>query len=269
MRTENIEELIGDIIELVDRAGDAIMEVYRGVDFGTERKDDNSPLTEADLASHGILVNGLEELTPDIPVLSEESQGIEYAERKQWERFWLVDPLDGTKEFIKQNGEFTVNVALIENGTPVAGVVGVPALENLYWAAEGEGAFKRLTTGEMAPVEVADAPSADTEVVVVVSRSHVNDETRAFADAVADRYDDVDLMPVGSALKLCMVAEGNAQVYPRLGPTMEWDIAAAHCVVEQAGGVIRTDGGERLLYNKENLRNPFFVAACCEELLEA
>jgi 3'(2'), 5'-bisphosphate nucleotidase len=258
---------VEDVIALVDEAGAAILSIYESDDFGTRIKEDKSPLTEADMDSHEVLVEGLRQLTPDIPILSEESEDLAFEDRRTWNRFWLVDPLDGTKEFIKQNGEFTVNVALIEDGKPVVGIVGVPASDTMYWGIEGVGAFKRLSSGETVKLHVTEPSEARTKTKVVVSRSHVNDATEEYASRVHDRVGDVELMPVGSALKLCMVAEGQAQVYPRLGPTMEWDIAAADCVVRQAGGVVRTMSKDKLRYNKKDLLNPFFVASCCEALM--
>jgi 3'(2'), 5'-bisphosphate nucleotidase len=251
------DERAEQIAELAETAGAAIMEIYEGADFDTRYKEDESPLTAADLAAHRILVDGLERLTPQIPVLSEESSAAAGAERRSWETFWLVDPLDGTKEFIKRNGEFTVNVALIHNQRPVLGVVHAPALEATYWAVEGLGAFKRTSAGT-GPIAVRGELSEP--ITVVVSRSHLRDRDEAFIAALRERFDEVELSPTGSALKLCLVAEGRADVYPRFGPTMEWDIAAAHCVVDQAGGVLQTEAGGPLVYNKEELVNPFFVA---------
>jgi 3'(2'), 5'-bisphosphate nucleotidase len=256
------------VADLAERAGEAIMEIYQQADFETRLKEDESPLTAADLAAHNVLVDGLAELTPDIPVLSEESSAITYEERRQWQTFWLVDPLDGTKEFIKRNGEFTVNVALISGDQisgdqtggyrAVMGVVHAPALETTYWAVDGQGAFKRSPQGE-APIRVAQDDSLP--ITVVVSRSHLRERDEQFIAELRERYEDVHLQPTGSALKLCLVAEGSADVYPRFGPTMEWDIAAAQCVVEQAGGVVEVVGdGGSLRFNKESLVNPLFIA---------
>lgn len=258
---ESIELLNADtarrVAELAERAGEAIMDIYSTADFETRYKEDASPLTAADLAAHQVLVDGLAELTPDIPVLSEESSDISYDQRRQWETFWLVDPLDGTKEFIKRNGEFTVNVALIRGGQAVMGVVHAPALETTYWAVEGLGAFKRTSQGQ-APIRVAKDDSPP--ITVVVSRSHLRERDEQFIAELRERYDSVHLQPTGSALKLCLVAEGSADVYPRFGPTMEWDIAAAQCVVEQAGGVVESEEGGALRFNKESLVNPLFIA---------
>lgn len=245
------------VAELAELAGEAIMQIYGRDDFETEYKEDESPLTAADKAAHRILVEGLEQLTPDVPVLSEESKDISYDDRRDWNNFWLVDPLDGTKEFIKRNDEFTVNVALIRRDEPVMGVVHAPALGTTYYAVEKLGAFKRSGEG-FEPIEVAQ--QAHQPITVVVSRSHLRERDELFIDSLRGRYGEVELSPTGSALKLCLVAEGVADVYPRFGPTMEWDIGAAQCVVEQAGGIVRTEDGEPLRYNKKSLVNPFFIA---------
>lgn len=245
------------IVAIAERAGEAILEVYRRADFGTRYKEDESPLTEADLAAHRVIIEGLAEVTPELPVLSEESSDISQARRANWEAFWMVDPLDGTKEFIKRNGEFTVNIALIQDGRPTLGVVHAPDLASTYWAVEGQGAFKKSQQG-VEPISIGG--ELHMPVTVVVSRSHLRERDEAFIEALRERYDEVTLSPTGSALKLCLVAEGVADVYPRFGPTMEWDIAAAHCVVEQAGAIIETVDGEPLRYNKEELVNPLFIA---------
>jgi 3'(2'), 5'-bisphosphate nucleotidase len=246
---------IKEIVRIATEAGGKILDVYESDNFDIEAKADDSPLTKADLASHEHIVTSLEALTPDIPVLSEESQNIAYQERLAWSRFWLVDPLDGTKEFIKRNGEFTVNIALVENGEAVLGVVHTPALGVTYYAARGEGAFKQ----ENGSVQVITAckDTGDT-LNVVASRSHAGPETQDLLAKLGKDY-AVNLVSKGSALKLCLVAEGAAHFYPRLGPTMEWDTAAAQCVAEEAGAVVTDLQGQKLSYNKENLLNPFFV----------
>jgi 3'(2'), 5'-bisphosphate nucleotidase len=251
------ETTASKLCALARRAGDAILEVYDRDDFGVRVKDDDSPLTEADLASNELIVAGLEKLEPQLPVLSEESREIPYEERKNWNAFWMVDPLDGTKEFIKRNGEFTVNIALIVDGEPVLGVVHAPVLDRTYWAAEGLGAFRR-EDGDDVLIHVADEVSEP--LTVVVSRSHLRDADREFIGSMEARYGAVETAPKGSSLKLVMVAEGRADIYPRFGPTMEWDIAAAQAVLTRAGGVIETDDGTPLEYNKEDLVNPFFIA---------
>ncbi len=216
-------------------------------------KADNSPLTAADLASHEIIVAGLAALAPDIPLLSEEGAERPYSTRRDWDLFWLVDPLDGTKEFIKRNGEFTVNIALVESGVPVLGVVYAPDLERIYLGTVGDGAWRQDGSGERRPI---GATGTDSETLAVVaSRSHAGEELKAFLAQLEDHR----LVSMGSSLKICLVAEGAADVYPRLGPTMEWDTAAAHAVVLAAGGEVLDYSGVTLRYNKENLLNPYFI----------
>jgi 3'(2'), 5'-bisphosphate nucleotidase len=251
-----------DIVRLATEAGEKILEIYHTGDFSMEAKADDSPLTKADLASHEHIVQQLQQLTPDIPVLSEESRETPYQERVKWTRFWLVDPLDGTKEFIKRNGEFTVNIALIEGGNAVLGVVHTPALGVTYSAAQGEGAFKH-EGGKTQALRVKSEAGETLEVVA--SRSHAGPETEALLAKLGQDY-KVNLVSKGSALKLCLVAEGAAHLYPRLGPTMEWDTAAAQCVAEQAGAQVTDLKGQRLQYNKENLLNPFFIVNALQGL---
>jgi 3'(2'), 5'-bisphosphate nucleotidase len=242
-------------IQIAQEAGQKILEIYQTADFSVDMKADNSPLTQADIASHEYIVEHLAALTPEIPILSEESKGISYAERKTWGQFWLVDPLDGTKEFIKRNGEFTVNIALVEDGKAILGVVHVPAQNLTYYAAKGIGAFK-VAQGQKQAIQARGVSTK--QVSVVASRSHAGPETEAFLAQLGKDY-EVNLASKGSALKICMVAEGEAHLYPRLGPTMEWDTAAAQCVAEQAGAVVTDTQNQALRYNKENLLNPFFI----------
>jgi 3'(2'), 5'-bisphosphate nucleotidase len=249
--------LLPDVKRIAAEAAEAILKIYEQADFQVDLKADTSPLTQADLASHQCIVSCLQALTPDLPVLSEESGNITYQERQHWSTFWLVDPLDGTREFIKRNGEFTVNIALIHNHRPVLGVVHVPVLHLTYWAAAGQGAFK--TEGDVTARLHASAALGQA-MKVVASRSHAGPETQAFLDNLRQDY-DLDVVSKGSALKLCLVAEGAADLYPRLGPTMEWDTAAAQCVVEQAGGRVTTFQNKSLAYNKANLLNPFFIVS--------
>ena len=245
---------VQDIVTIAKEAGDAIMQVYTQ-DFEVEYKQDNSPLTLADKKANDIIETGLNQLTVNFPILSEEGRDIPYEDRKHWEYFWLVDPLDGTKEFVKKNGEFTVNIALIYKDTPVLGVVYAPALDVCYWAKQGEGAFK---DGKKLPLK--------TEVQrntykIVASRSHISDETQAFIDTI-DTSKEKELIPIGSSLKICLVAEGEADIYPRLGPTMEWDTGAAHAIVNETGKSLEKYKEGRLMghkYNKENLLNQWFV----------
>lgn len=246
-----------EVRRIAEEAAEAILEVYQSAELRVDLKEDFSPLTQADLASHQHILTGLERLSPKFPVLSEESQGITYHERRHWDTFWLVDPLDGTKEFLRRNGEFTINIALIHGHRAVLGVVHLPVSGQTYWAAEGEGAF-RSANGET--VRLQAAQTIGQPVKVVASRSHAATPTVQFLDRLAQGR-DVAVVSKGSALKLCMVAEGEADLYPRLAPTMEWDTAAAQCVVEQAGGRVTTLGNEPLRYNKEDLLNPFFMVA--------
>ena len=245
--------LTTSIIELVREAGRAIM-LHYGTPAGAEEKADRSPITLADRAAHEILVDGLHRLDPSTPVISEEGTLAPMEERRTWRRFWLVDPLDGTKEFIKRRDEFTVNVALIEDGEPVLGVVLAPALDLLYWAVKGEGAW-RQQGGAGVPAEriVSRTPPPGTPLVVVESLSHPSPELEEYLATipVASR------VKAGSSLKFCWVADGRADLYPRLGPTMEWDVAAGDCIYRQSG-----EAGERsspLTYNKPDLRNASFV----------
>lgn len=246
--------LLEAVIRLAIDAGAAILKVYNSSDFSVQEKADRSPLTAADLAAHHIILAGLEALTPDIPVLSEESASLPFAERRRWNRYWLVDPLDGTREFIKRNGEFTVNIALIEEGIPALGVVHVPVTHTTYSAARGLGAFKQVAAAASRPLHVRSLDGGP--VMVVGSRSHRGSSL----DSFLERLGEHEMVGMGSSLKLCLVAEGIADIYPRLGPTSEWDTAAAQCVVEQAGGFVTTTGMQPLRYNtKDSLLNPFFL----------
>jgi 3'(2'), 5'-bisphosphate nucleotidase len=245
---------LDDAITIAVDAGHRILEIYRR-DFGVVEKGDGSPLTEADRAAHEAIVARLAKLTPGIPVLSEESSKLDYAERAKWPRFWLVDPLDGTKEFIKRNGEFTVNIALVENGRAVLGVVHVPVTAVSYSACAGLGAFKQQ--GAVAPQPIRARAFRGGKAVVVASRSHAGKHIEGFLKNIGDH----DVVSMGSALKLCLVADGTADVYPRLGPTMEWDTAAAQCVVEAAGGSVTDMHAKPLRYNKPSLLNPWFMVS--------
>ncbi len=253
MADVNPRSLIEPVVALACEAGRAILEVYER-NFAVTEKEDRSPLTEADLAAHRTIARGLATLTPDLPLLSEESRAIPVAERHAWECFWLVDPLDGTREFIKRNGEFTVNIALIDKGEVVLGVVHVPVTGVTYSACRGGGAWRR--SGTDAPQRlVATVPAADP-VRVVGSRSHRGDSL----DAFLARLGAHEMVGMGSSLKFCLVAEGRADVYPRLGPTSEWDTAAAQCVVEEAGGRVADLSGVPLRYNaRDTLLNPHFL----------
>lgn len=247
------QEFLKPLVEIALGAGRQILAIY-DTDFDVTEKGDSSPLTQADLASHRVIVEGLQALTPDLPILSEESAEIPWGERRHWERYWLVDPLDGTKEFIKKNGEFTVNIALIEHGRPIVGVVHVPVTGVTYVGAEGAGAQK-IEDSSARAINVQVPAAAPPRVVA--SRSHRG----ADVDAYLERLGAHEIVSMGSSLKLCLVAEGAADVYPRLGPTSEWDTAAAHAVVNAAGGkVVEAATGELLRYNaKETLLNPYFI----------
>lgn len=242
---------IDKVIDIAKKAGKATLDVYEK-DFSVDYKEDESPLTEADKASDSLIREGLSSLYPSIPLLSEEGKEMPYFERKEWKRFWLIDPLDGTKEFIKKNGEFTVNIALICEGKPVLGVVYAPVDDVLYYGYE-EGSFRRKKGKD----EKLPMSFDKDKMIVVASRSHFNDETKKFIESMGKDY---ELVSRGSSLKLCAVAEGSADIYPRLGPTMEWDTGAAHAVCRFAGkNVVRFEDGGELEYNKENLLNPWFV----------
>ncbi|RHJ87743.1 3'(2'),5'-bisphosphate nucleotidase CysQ [Parabacteroides sp. AM08-6] len=250
-------------------AGNAIMDIYTDpeADFGVERKADNSPLTRADKKAHEI-ISGALSVTP-FPLLSEEGKEIPFAERSTWDTLWIVDPLDGTKEFIKKNGEFTVNIALVKGGTPLLGVIYVPVRKELYFAADSIGAYK--LTG----IDSANQPSMDEirakavrlplamghqGVVVVASRSHQTEETTAFIENLRRQGQPVTLISSGSSLKICLVADGSADIYPRFAPTMEWDTAAGHAIAKAAGcEVYHIDEKTPLKYNKEDLHNPWFI----------
>lgn len=258
-----MNELYLKVAQLAEEAGQKIMDIYAR-DFAVYDKADESPLTEADLAAHKHIVAGLERLS-DLPILSEESADqVSWQERKNWQRFWLVDPLDGTKEFIKKNGEFTVNIALIDSGKPVFGVVYAPALNVTYIGSIEDGAIKKTAEGES---KISPSPLKEGQTWIVVgSRSHPSEETQTLLDSLDG---DVEMIPMGSSLKLCLVAEGKAHLYPRLGPTSEWDTAAAQAVVESAGGnVFEYHNGDLesltqpLRYNqKESVLNPYFVVS--------
>ncbi len=248
----HLKEFIEPVVALATEAGQAILEVY-ATDFDVQSKGDESPLTQADLASHRCITAGLRQLTPDMPIISEEEGLPAFEVRGQWQRYWLIDPLDGTKEFVNRNGEFTVNIALIDANRPVFGVVHVPVQNRTYLGCEGHGA--ELRDGEtITPIRVA--AGSGEPLRVVGSRSHRGSSLDRFLENVGE----ADTLPMGSSLKFCVVAEGRADVYPRLGPTSEWDTAAAQAVVEQAGGQVLELDGKPLSYNKkEDILNPWFV----------
>jgi 3'(2'), 5'-bisphosphate nucleotidase len=244
------------------KAGEAIMEIYNGEDFEVEFKEDDSPLTRADKVAHEIIVSYL--ATHSLPILSEEGANIPYTERKNWNRFWIVDPIDGTKEFIKRNGEFTVNIALIENQKPILGVVYAPALKDLYFAEAGVGSYKKENiksiedTNESKHFDLSKSTYPEI-FTLVVSKSHMNEQTQQFVEKKEQEFGKVETASFGSSLKICKVADGSAHCYPRFGPTMEWDTAAAHAIAYYAGcKVFENETNKNLLYNKKNLLNPYF-----------
>ncbi|WP_350286168.1 3'(2'),5'-bisphosphate nucleotidase CysQ [uncultured Croceitalea sp.] len=250
-------------------AGKEILKIYNREGLHTELKDDKSPLTEADIASNRVILNGLQ--SSPFPIINEEIKNEDYTSRKKWDLCWVVDPLDGTKEFIKRNGEFTVNIALCKNGNPIFGVIYVPVTRELYYGIVSDNkSFKtKLNTDHTAKkgfFEVNDEiePSSDNsdKIRVVGSRSHMNEDTQAFIDNLEKSYKEVEIVSKGSSLKFCMVAEGIADVYPRYAPTMEWDTAAGHAICSAVGlKVTSNETDEELKYNKENLLNPYFLVA--------
>lgn len=246
------------ILAIARKAGEEIFKVYQQ-EFHVEYKQDNSPLTLADSLAHQVIVSGLEKLFPETPILSEESSQIPYDIRKNWDCFWLVDPLDGTKEFIKRNGEFTVNIALIAQGRSVAGIVYVPVTDTMYYAVEGTGSYKTETGQYPQKIRARTLPDSGA-ITIVGSRSHSSEAVEAFVNKQKAHYEEVHFLSAGSSLKFCLVAEGRADIYPRLAPTMEWDTAAAHVIARESGkSVLSFENGQELTYNKENLLNPWFI----------
>ena len=276
MDTIQYDKLILTTILAAKRAGEAILDVYDS-DFAVEQKGDKSPLTLADKKSNEIIENVLEQTVTvnnsTVPILSEEGKEISYEDRKKWEYFWLVDPLDGTKEFVKKNGEFTVNIALIHKHKPVLGIIYIPVKDVFYFAAINFGTYKlensEILTDDLSIEQLIDKSQKlpldnnnKTSLTVVGSRSHTSEEFSEFVERLNEKYENIEFISSGSSLKLCLVAEGKADVYPRFGPTMEWDTAAGQAIVEQAEGtVMDTQTNEPLSYNKSNLLNPFFIVS--------
>lgn len=251
----DLEELSLAVVDIAQAAGLAIMQIYESADFEVEHKEDHSPLTAADLASHHTIVEALQILTPQYPILSEESAALPFAERSQWQTYWLVDPLDGTREFIKRNGEFSVLIALIHNHEPVLGVVHAPVLHKTWYASLGNGAYLCFKQNEPEPLQVRERGEV---VTIVGSRSHAGESLNEFLK----QFEHYELISMGSILKACLVAEGKADFYPRLGATSEWDTAAAQIIVEEAGGRMEDLQGQALRYNsKESLLNPHFIVS--------
>ena len=255
----NYQRYIDPVISIAKTAGEAILRVY-STDFDVVKKNDNSPLTEADLAAHQVITQSLSKLTPGIPILSEEAANVSFNTRSLWQQYWLIDPLDGTREFIKRNGEFTVNIALIDNHLPVLGVVYAPVTGLLYYASHQQGAYKQPANS--LPKQIHTRLLNLNQTTVAGSRSYSNEKMQQFMVHLQNSTGvRPELISMGSSLKICLVAEGLADVYPRLGPTSEWDTAAAHCVLQEAGGDIVDMFNQTLRYNaKDALLNPSFFA---------
>lgn len=249
-----LEALIAPVCDIVKQAGQEVMKIYLA-GFEVEEKEDRSPRTTADLASHRLICQQLKTLTPDIPVLSEESASIPYSQRMKWKRYWLIDPLDGTREFIKKNGEFTVNVALVMDHVAHLGAVYLPVQDTCYYAATGHGAFKREREQAAGRIRTRFS-TPDAVPTICGSRSHAGRSLQALLAQIGDH----ELISVGSSIKTCLVAEGTADLYPRFGPTSEWDTAAAHCIVQEAGGALVDTQLRTVRYNtKDSLLNPSFI----------
>lgn len=248
-----LPELVIEVNKIAEKAGEEILKIYES-DFSISHKDDKTPLTTADTVSHNYIIAKLTALTPEIPVLSEESANIPFSSRKSWHQYWLVDPLDGTREFIKRNGEFTVNIALVRDHNPILGVINVPVFGTTYFACSKQGAFKQ-SKGK-SPCKIKTKKTSPVKFIVAGSRSHASKKQHSFTNALGD----VELISIGSSLKFCLVAEGKVDIYPRFGPTSEWDTAAAQCIVEEAGGMVTDTNLKVLTYNKrESLLNPDFI----------
>lgn len=251
---EITRELLDAVCRIAVDAGARTLPIYRG-DFEVETKDDNSPLTQADLAAHHAIAAALTELTPDTPQLSEEGSEIPYDTRSEWREYWLIDPLDGTREFINKNDQFTINIALIQDGRPVLGAVYAPALDTLWCGATELGAWRRKGEAEIEPIAVSPAQAEKPRILV--SRSHRSDAI----EQLLARMPDFQPVSMGSSLKFCVIAEGQADFYPRLGPTSEWDTAAGHAVLKAAGGYVTDARGRPLRYNEtDSLLNDWFIA---------
>ena len=253
--------MIQELVTIVKNAGDIILKVYNDSDFGVEIKDDNSPLTKADTLASDYICDKLKELYPNIPIICEETGDVPYKIRKDWTTFWLVDPLDGTKEFIKKNGEFTVNIGLISKQEPIIGVVGIPCQSKIYYAEKGNGAYVlNLRRNRVTKIKAAKFEQNDP-INVACSRSHMNDDTKKYLE----RYNVANMIEIGSSIKLLYCADGTAHLYPRLHPTMEWDIAAADAILREAGGKTKLLNGSEMTYNKESLLNPSFICSSNKE----
>jgi 3'(2'), 5'-bisphosphate nucleotidase len=253
IKHQDLSKLTEEIRQISRLAGDKILEIYE-TDFSVEEKEDNSPLTAADMAAHNTICDALKELTPDTPILSEESSHISFEERQSWNQYWLVDPLDGTREFVKRNGEFSVNIALIENHRSILGVIHIPVTGIAYSASLNNGAYKHKSDKES--VKISSKKTDANSITIAGSRSHGNTQQRSFIESL----DDPEILAIGSSLKFCLVAEGIADIYPRFGPTSEWDSGAAQCIVEESGAIVVDTDFNTLRYNtKESLLNPSFL----------
>ena len=251
-----MEDIINELISIVKKAGEEVLEVYDRADHGVEYKDDKSPLTEADKRSNDVIIEGLKRIAPLVPVISEENKEVPFNERKDWDKFWLVDPLDGTKEFINRNGEFTLNIALLEKKRPVLGIVYVPVKGIIFVGEKGKGAKKiDVSTGSEEEISICKGPGEE-KLKAVASRSHINEETKNVVESL-----NADMVSAGSSLKFTLVASGEAHFYPRLGPTWEWDTAAGHAVAESAGAIVTDLEGNDLEYNKEVLKHKGFIVS--------
>lgn len=252
---------IQELLTQINKASAAILDIYQSNDLGIETKKDNSPLTLADKTSHDILVTELEKLYPEIPILSEEGADIAYEVRKDWQYFWVIDPLDGTKEFISGNGEFTINLALVKEDKPVFGVVAAPTKDTVYFANKGQGAYKKENKNCPQPIKANKELRQKT--IVARTRSHKNKKE----EPILAKLGPAETIHAGSALKFCLVAEGKADIYLRGGPTMEWDTAAGQCIAAEAGAETYTIDGKPFLYNKDNLLNPGLICTANPEIL--
>ncbi len=253
IKHQDLADLVNDIREIARVAGDKILEIYE-TDFSVETKKDNSPLTAADMAAHNTICEALAKLTPETPILSEESSHISFNERQSWNQYWLVDPLDGTREFVKRNGEFSVNIALIESHQSILGVIHIPVTDISYSAALNNGAYKHESNKE--PIRIYAKKTDADSITIAGSRSHGNEKQRNFIA----KLNNPEILAIGSSLKFCLVAEGLADIYPRFGPTSEWDSAAAQCIVEESGAIVVDMNFNTLEYNtKESLLNPSFL----------
>lgn len=253
------QALVQQLEDIARAAGKAILEVYEQEDLGVETKSDATPVTKADMKANAVIEAGLKSLSVQYPVLSEESAHTPYPERKNWQRYWLVDPLDGTQEFINRNGQFTVNIGLVENGYPIFGMVHIPAINTSYWGGLGKGAFRQRD--DQPPVAIRPRTfTPEKDVIVLGSRSYHSDQAKAYLKQLEQFYPNLQAKNVGSALKSCYIADGQADIYPRIGPTSEWDTAAVQAVVEGAGGLFLNSKGERFVYNQEeSLKNGNFL----------